>query len=633
MTVTAKRSAVIVDTGPSAYTRLRPTGVGDVRLADPIWEPRRSMTASQTIPEQYALLESTDRLNNFRRAAGDLDGDFVGRYFNDSDVYKWLEAAAWTLAVADDPDLDALVDEVIRIVGNAQQADGYLDNFYAIDQLDRRWTNLEVTHELYCAGHLFQAGVAHFRGTGKRSLLDICCRFADLICDTFGPLDEGKIPGTDGHEEIEMALVELGRATGNQRYVEQARYFLEARGHGLVGGDEYHQDHVPFRDATTVVGHAVRQVYLTAGAADVYAETGDVGILEALERLWENMVTRRIYVTSGIGSRWDGEAFGRDYELGNARAYTESCAAIGSIMWNWRMLLISGEAKYADLIETTLYNAMLPGLSLSGDHYFYQNPLADDGTHRREPWFDCACCPPNLARTLASIGGYLASTSADGVWLHLYAESDIDLTLVDGRSVRLHVSTAYPWDGTVQIEVQDRGEFAVFLRIPGWAREGVALRVNGAGEEQGLEPGSYARLQRSWVPGDVVELKLPMPVRLVRSHPHLFENSGRVAVMRGPLLYCLEQADNPGIDPRDVILGSAQHFRDEYRADLLGGATVLRTPAAVETPPDQWGSQLYLDDDRLVTGARYETEIVLIPYFLWANREPGRMEVWLRRDV
>ncbi|HET9659940.1 MAG TPA: beta-L-arabinofuranosidase domain-containing protein [Thermomicrobiales bacterium] len=631
MATEVRTKAVIVDTTASPNARLRPVAVGDVRLSDPIWEPRRRLTTERTIPEQHALLESSQRLDNFRRAAGTMSGPFHGRYFNDTDVYKWLEAASWALAMEPDPALDTLVDEVIEIVGAAQLPDGYLDNFYTVDQLDKRWTNLTVTHELYCAGHLFQAGVAHHRATGKTSLLDICCKFADLICDTFGPESEGKTPGTDGHEEVELALVELGRATGNRRYIQQALYFLDARGYGLVGGDEYHQDHVPFRDASEVVGHAVRQVYLTAGAADVYAEVGDESIKAALDRLWESMTQRRIYISSGIGSRWDGEAFGRDLELGNERAYTESCAAIGSVMWNWRMLLITGDAKYADLIESTLLNAMLPGVSLSGDLYFYQNPLADDGHHRRQPWFDCACCPPNIARTLAQLSGYFATTSPEGIWLHLYAQSDLDLSLEDGRSVKIAQRTDYPWSGRVTLNVDGSGDFSLFLRIPGWV-EGATVRFAGT-PVVGVEAGQYLEIHRDWNPGDTVELDFPMPVRTMVSHPNLFENQGRVAVMRGPLLYCLERAGNDELDPRDAKLAAAPAFSTEHKSDLLGGVTILRTKVVVESPGPEWDHALYLPtgetSDRVAGGTRTAE---LIPYFAWANREAGPMQVWLRTE-
>jgi DUF1680 family protein len=631
MAIQVRTGAVIVDTTDSPFARLRPIPIANVRLSDPIWEPRRKMTTERTIPEQHALLESSERLANFRRGAGTEDGPFFGRYFNDTDVYKWLEAAAWALAMEPDTELDALVDSVIETVGSAQQPDGYLDNFYVVGQIEKKWTELTVTHELYCAGHLFQAAVAHYRATGKTSLLDIACHFADLLCDTFGPVEEGKMPGTDGHEEVELAMVELGRATGNRRYIDQALYFLDARGYGLVGGDEYHQDHVPFREATAVVGHAVRQVYFTAGAADIYAETGDQSILTALHRLWESMTQRRIYVSSGIGSRWEGESFGRDFELPNLRAYTESCAAIGSIMWNWRMLLITGEAKYADLIESTLYNAMLPGISLSGDLYFYQNPLADDGTHRREPWFDCACCPPNLARTLASISGYIATTSDEGIWLHLYAQSDLDVELPSGKRVRLRQQTSYPWDGQITVTVDADSAFSLFLRIPAWS-ESAAVTVNGELVEGAMRPGTYLELARTWTSGDVVEVTLPMPVRLVESHPHLFENAGRAAVFRGPLLYCLEQAGNDGIDPRDVTIPHAASFTVERKPDLLGGVDILSATATVQAPPKSWDTELYRPiDGSHAAQVSPERPITLIPYFTWANREPGRMEVWLRK--
>jgi DUF1680 family protein len=632
MAIQVRTGAVIVDTTDSPFAKLRPIPIADVRLSDPIWEPRRRTTTERIIPEQYELLESSERLANFRRGAGTEDGPFFGRYFNDTDVYKWLEAASWALAMEPDPELDSLVDSVIETVGAAQQPDGYLDNFYVVGQIEKKWTELTVTHELYCAGHLFQAAVAHYRATGKTSLLDIACRFADLICDIFGPAESGKMPGTDGHEEVELALVELGRATGNRRYIDQALYFLDARGYGLVGGDEYHQDHVPFREATAVVGHAVRQVYHTAGAADIYAETGDDTILAALHRLWDSMTQRRIYVSSGIGGRWEGESFGRDFELPNLRAYTETCAAIGSIMWNWRMLLITGEAKYADLIESTLYNAMLPGISLSGDLYFYQNPLADDGTHRRAPWFDCACCPPNLARTLASISGYVATTSDEGLWLHLYARSSLDAILPSGQKVRLIQETDYPWDGKVKITVDADASFSLHLRIPAWC-ENAAVSVNGQPVEGPLQPGAHLEIDRIWQPGDIVEMVLPMPVRLVESHPYLFENAGRVAAFRGPLLYCLEQAGNENVDPRDVVVPDASSFGVERQPDLLGGVDVLTAAASTRSPAGQWEDRLYRPASASGDGkTEQDVPITLIPYFTWANREPGRMEVWLRRS-
>jgi DUF1680 family protein len=632
MSIEVRTGAVVVDSSQSPHATQRPVPIDAVTLRDTIWAPRQQLTFEKTVPEQYRLLEETDRLANFRRAAGKEPGKFVGIYFNDSDVYKWLEAAAWTMGLAPTAELDQLIDSVVQELADAQLPDGYLDNFYAIDNLDARWTDLTRTHELYVAGHLFQAAVAHYRTTGKTNLLDVACKFADLLCDTFGPAESGKRPGTDGHEEVELALVELGRATGNRRYIEQAGYFLDARGHGLVGGDEYHQDHVPFREATQVVGHAVRQVYLTSGAADLYLELGDPEVLAALDRLWDNMVQRRIYVSSGIGSRWEGEAFGKDLELPNARAYTESCAAIGSVMWNWRMLLIRGEARYADLIESTLYNAMLPGLSLSGDEYYYQNPLSDDGSHRRQPWFDCACCPPNIARTLASINGYLATVAGDELSIHLYAQSDIDLTLPTGQQASLKIDTNYPWDEQLRFTMQTDATFTLNLRIPGWSR-GATITINGEQFAGDMSPESYAAIARSWSSGDVVELILPMPVRRVAAHPDLFENSGRVAVLRGPILYCVEAADNPGIDPRDAALPTSPDFSTAYNPELLGGVTTISTAVTTHPVAAEWDHRLYADVNELpAPPAAQSGTLTLIPYFVWANREPGRMEVWLRSE-
>jgi DUF1680 family protein len=628
-TIRASAGPVIIDTSESAVTHWQSVPINHVRFTDSIWEPRRRTTVHSTLAEQYRLLEETDRLANFRRTAGKEPGGFTGIYFNDSDVYKWLEAAAWAMATDPTPELDQLIDSVVRELADAQQPDGYLDTYYSLKAPDKRWTELVITHELYCAGHLFQAAVAHYRATGKRNLLDIACRFADLICDTFGPEEAGKRPGTDGHEEIELAMVELGRATGNRRYIDQAAYFLDARGYGLAGGDEYHQDHVPFREASTVVGHAVRQVYLTAGAADVYAETGDETIKAALDRLWDNMTTRRMYVSSGIGSRWEGEAFGTDFELPNGRAYTESCAAIGSVMWNWRMLLLTGEAKYADLIETTLYNAMLPGLSLDGTTYYYQNPLSDDGTHRRRPWFDCACCPPNLARTLASIGGYVATVRDGELALHLYADAAIDTALPSGQPVRLAVETRYPWDGAVRIRVASAGMFTLSLRIPGWS-SGAMLSVNGESLGDAVQAGGYAAIERQWQTGDVVELTVPMPVRRLAAHPYVFENRGRAAIMRGPVLYCLEQAGNGSVDPRDVRLAAGADLTAHHEPDLLGGVTVIEGEALVQSPPPSWDARLYQPVETIEpAGPPERTPVTLIPYFAWANREPGPMEVWL----
>jgi DUF1680 family protein len=637
--VSASNSAVVVDTTCSPFARVRPVAVGAVTIDDAFWAPRLRINRESTLPSQYRLLRETGRIDNLLRAAGTLEGEFQGRFFNDSDVYKWLEAASWALAATPDadPELEAMVDEAIAAVAGAQRGDGYLDSYFARERADQRWTDFDL-HEMYCAGHLFQAAVAHHRATGSTRLLDVATRFADHIDATFGT-GPGKRIGTDGHPEVEMALVELARETGERRYVDLAKFLVDVRGHGVLGdafgrfGPEYHQDHQPFRDLNEIVGHAVRAVYLNAGVADLYAETGESALLEALHRLWQSMTVRKMYVSGGIGSRYEGESFGEAFELPNALAYTETCAAIGSIMWNWRMLLIEGDARYADLLEQTLYNAMLPGVSLDGETYFYQNPLADEGNHRRQTWFGTACCPPNVARTLASLPGYLCGVSEEGIWVHLYAANVAHIPLADGRLVVLRQETRYPWDGEIAVEIDGEGEFSLMLRIPAWCEEGATLTVNGSPVPDALVPGSYATVRRLWRPGDTVCLELPMLVRRVESHPYVVENAGRVALMRGPLLYCVEQVDNPAMALDDIELPDEASFGTDVRPDLLGGVVALTADARVSAPADSWSTTLYRTAESAVKAVRHErVSLTAIPYHAWANREPGPMRVWLRRS-
>jgi uncharacterized protein len=632
MSMTTPTAPVVLATGRSPYVRLHPLPIDAVRLDDRFWEPRRRALREVTLSSQHEHLEHTGRIDNFRRASGRLSGPFEGLYFNDSDVYKWLEAAAWTLATTPDARLERMVDDVIAEIAAAQQPDGYLDTYHQLGAGGERWTELARTHELYCAGHLFQAAVAHNRSTGRTQLLEIARRFADHICDTFGPDESGKRPGTDGHPEVEMGLVELARETGERRYLAQARYFLEARGHGLAGGDEYRQDHLPFRQLERMVGHAVRAIYLAAGAADIYSETGEPELFDTLTRLWDDMTTRRMYVTSGIGSRHDGEAFGDDYELPNSQAYAETCAAIASVMWSWRMLSVTADPKYADLMETALYNAFLPGISVDGRSYFYDNPLADEGSHRRQEWFTCACCPPNIARLLASLPGYLYSVSDDGVWIHLYAQGEADVRMNDGRTVRIRQQTGYPWHGDVSINVDGEGPLTLRLRVPAWCGDDASIEINGTPHAGSVRAGDYACVDRHWRRGDRVTLRLPMPVRLIEAHPYAVENVGRVAVARGPIVYCAEAVDNPGVDPRDVVLPTDALFTVEPHPDLLGGVTVLSASVAVQRPGDAWDHRLYrtVTASRARPAAHERAKLTLVPYFVWANRAPGRMTVWLR---
>ncbi len=634
-----KPAAVIVDTSRSPHARLCPVPVDAVKLEDEFWEPRRAINRDVTLPSQYKHLQDTARLRNFERAAGTVDAPFEGIYFNDSDVYKWLEAAAWELACTPNPGLEAMVDAAIDLIAAAQQPDGYLNTYFMFERAEQRWSNLRDMHELYCAGHLIQAAVAHYRATGSDKLLNVARRFADCIGNVFGPASEGKKEQTDGHEEIEMALIELYRATGEERYLRQAQFFLEVRGRGTIGGSDYHQDHEPLRELKRMTGHAVRAVYYNAGAADLVAENGDEQVRAALERLWHNMVFRQMYVSGGIGSRYEGEAFGKDFELPNERAYTETCAAIGSVMWNWRMLQLTGEARFADMMELALYNGVLSGISLDGQSYFYQNPLSDDGTHRRQPWFGCACCPPNVARLLSQLPGYFYSTSDEGVWAHFYASNTARIELPNGGSIELRQRTKYPWEGQIDLEiiaVEGRAaeeEWTLFLRAPEWSPSYSSARVNDKPGDMiysRSEKAEYMAIRRRWQAGDTVQAHFSMWEHLRQCHPYVIENRDRMALMHGPLLYCFEAIDNPGFDLRDVIL-SPRALMERKNIEALGNMTVLTTEAEILLLNEAYEDLLYFTvENRPKKLLALPVEITAIPYYAWANREPGRMQVWLR---
>ena len=621
-------AAVVVDTRQSPFVRLRPLSLDAVTIDDTFWAPRRRVNHAVTLPAQYAQLEQTGRLHNLRRAAGQEQGAFEGRFFNDSDVYKWLEAAAWVLATERDERLQAQVDDLIALIAAAQDADGYLDTYFTFARVPERWTDLAVMHELYCAGHLIQAAVAHHRALGRRDLLDVAVRLADHIVATFNPMGR---QGADGHPEIEMALVELSRDTGDERYRHQAQFFVDQRGQHppTISGKEYHQDHAPVRAQHEVVGHAVRALYLYAGMTDLYAETGEQALWEALDTLWRNLQGRKIYITGGAGARHEGEAFGDDYELPNRRAYAETCAAIAHVMWAWRLLLVTGEACYGDALETALYNGVLSGISLDGETYFYENPLADRGNHRRQPWFGTACCPPNVARLLASLPGYVYTTSDKGLWVHLYATGTATAALTDVGVVTLRQQTNYPWDGeiTLTIDPPDVALFSLFLRVPKWA-EGASVTVNDEVIGAPVRPGHYMEIRRQWAQGDVIRLTLPLAVRLLSSHPYVINNRDRVALVRGPLVYCVEAADHPGVDPWDLVLSTDAAWRVEREPDLLGGIMVLRTEDARARVDDGWEGQLYRSFDT-PSAATTRVPLTAIPYYVWANRDAGPMQVWL----
>ena len=616
------RHTAVADTSASPFARLTPVGVADVRVTDAFWKPRLDRNRDVTIPQQHALCEETGALRNFRRAAGLDDGPFNGMYYSDSDVYKWVEAASWTLAAAPDPDLAAMLDSVIKQIAGAQDDDGYLNTYFSVDRVGERWSDLVVRHEMYCLGHLVQAAVAHFRATGDHALLDVALHSCEHVLRRFTP-DER--PGACGHPDLEMALVELFRTTGDTRWLQLATWQIDSRGRGVLNGSEYLLDHRPLREETTVTGHAVRALYLYAAAADVVLESGDEELRATLDRLWADLSQHKSSVTGGVGARWDGEAFGDAYELPD-RAYNETCAAIAHIFLAWRLLLLTGDAAYRDAIETTLYNGVLPGLSLTGIEFFYQNPLADSGRHRREPWFECACCPPNIARLLASLPGYLYTTSDEGIWVQLYIGSDATLHLADRTPVGISMHTELPWTGSVRLEISPTADvqFTVFLPVPGWADGQLAVRVNG--EQVWTESRSgYCALRRTWQPGDVIDVDLGTPVRVLATHPRVASTHDRLAIGRGPFVYCVEQTDQADSHVADLRLRGDEQWIVEHRPELLNGVTTLETTLDAIEPDAGPLHRPYRPGD---TSSR-RVPATMVPYYAWANRAAGPMRVYL----
>lgn len=638
-------SAAVMDLSKSPHAVVQPVAPGRVEVAEGFWADRMRATRGHGLARQFEQCEVTGRLRNFERAAGRLEGEFEGRYYNDSDVYKWLEVASYALARAPSAELQSCVDRVIDLIRSAQRADGYINTYFSGPRTSWRYRNLTDEHELYCMGHLIQAGVAHRRSTGSERLFEVVVRAADHICATFGP--EGR-PEPDGHPGIELALVELARETGDSAYLRQAVFFLDQRGADPpnLSGLHYHQDHAPVREQRNADGHSVRLTYLAAAMADAAMDTGEAELLEASIRLWESAYERRAYVTGGLGSRYQGEAFGADYELPNDRAYAETCAAVGGIFWNARLLAATGDARYADWSETALYNGALVGVSPDGAAYFYANPLATDpqptpddqqglhssgaqqtvGGHQRQPWYDTACCPPNIARLLLSLPGYAYGVSAGAVWVHQFLPGRIKAALPDGGSVTLQVATRYPWDGDVDLVVEEAPDRPVELRlrIPSWA-EGASLEVDGTGKA--AEAGAYAVIRRVWLAGTSVRLRLPMDVRLVASHPRVQANTGRVAIARGPLIYCIEAADHPESNVDALVLGPDSALHADEEPDLLGGLTAIRGSAGVAVPNQS--DELYARFDGGGPELAGSTPLTAIPYFAWANRAPGAMRVWI----
>jgi DUF1680 family protein len=624
---------------------VRPVPFTDVRFQDNFWLPRMETNRTVTIPYAFEQSTETGRIKNFEIAAGMAEGGFCTTYpFDDSDVYKIIEGASYSLKVHPDPELDTYLDDLIAKIGAAQEEDGYLYTARSIFpeppkvlwvDTEERWANMYLGHELYNAGHMYEAAVAHYQATGKRNFLDIALKNADLIDSVFGP---GKKIGVPGHQEIEIGLVKLYRITGKKKYLDLAKFFLDERGHDdnrkLFG--EYSQDHMPVIQQIEPVGHAVRAAYMYSGMTDVAALTGDAEYQKALDTLWNNVTGKKMYITGGIGSHSGGESFGGDYDLPNATAYCETCAAIANAFWNHRMFLLSGDAKYLDVLERVLYNGIISGIGLSGDAFFYPNPLTSYGQHQRSPWFTCACCPSNVTRFVPSVPGYVYATQGRDMFINLFVQNEARIQ-TDSQIIHIKQKTDYPWDGNVTIAVDPEkpGSFAISVRIPGWARNqpvpsdlyfyldtvdhGALVQVNGEPLDLPVENG-FVRIDRRWQKGDTITIDFLMPIRRVLSHEKVEENSGRVALERGPLVYCAEWVDNGG-SVSNILLEDDVALEPRFSENLIRGVvgicgmtTALKFDADGKTPK------------------RVDHEFTAIPYYAWAHRGQGEMMVWLARD-
>jgi len=619
----AQGSASCVAPTASARVRLRPLDPAGVRIVDGLLADRQRVNREVTLFCGAEELERAGTLENLRIAAGRSTAERRGMVFSDSDVSKWLEALAWETQREPDAELARLASETTELVAAAQRPDGYLNSYWELDGRTR-WSDLEMGHELYCAGHLIQAGIAAARA-GSPRLLEIARGVADLLVDVFGSDADRR---TDGHPEVEVALVELYRETADRRYLELADRLTSRRGFGFFAGGRfdlpYYQDAEPVRGSRSIVGHAVRALYLAAGVTDLHAETGEGALLEAMLAQWDDLASTKLYLTGGVGSRHYDEAIGEPYELPPDRAYCETCASIASIMWNWRLLLVTGESRFGDLIERTLYNGFLAGHSLDGRSFFYANPLQSRSGHARHAWNPVACCPPNVMRLLASLHHYLATTGDGGVQVHQYAPSTIRAVLPGAGPVELAVETGYPWSGSVTVEVVacSDAEWTLSLRVPAWARRAA---VDG----QPVEPG-YAELKRRWRPGDRVVLELDVSPRLTAPNPRIDAIRGCLALERGPLVYCFEAADLPaGTELADVALGRDTALADGGPLGPLGGVPGVSV-AGVVRDLDGWRRTEYVDVRELPPdGAVAPARLLAVPYFTWANRGDGAMRVWL----
>ena len=635
--------AVVAQTTPAADYPYQPVPFTKVKFADAFWLPRMETNRTETIPFAFKMCEDTNRLENFKVAAGLSDKKWEGDFgFNDSDIYKVVEGASYALMVKPDAKLDAYLDEVIDYIAAAQEDNGYIYTAWtarAKDYTNKRinciynaapWDNLAGAHELYNLGHMYEAASAHYLATKKRSFLDVAVKSADLVCDVFGP---GKNEGIPGHQEIELGLVKLYRVTGKKKYLDQAKWFLDQRGQYTGFQSEYSQSHKPVIEQTEAVGHAVRATYMYSAMADVAALTGDPDYLNAIDALWGNVADKKLYVTGGIGARHSGEAYGDNYELPNRSAYCETCAAIANVYWNHRMFCLHGDAKYIDVMERSLYNGVISGVSLDGMKFFYPNPLESANGHERSPWFGCACCPSNICRFLASVPGYAYAVTGDTAYVNLFVNSTTTFDVAKSP-VTFTQTTDYPWSGKVRLDIAPtkKNRFTLNIRIPDWARGTFdsselydftdtpattpQIKVNGKSVKMKLQKG-YVTIKRKWKKGDTVEINLPMEIKHITCDEKVADDRGKAAIQRGPLVYCLEGVDVEGGRVLNLMLKKDAKLTAEHNDNLLGGITVIKgTAAELQRSIDDKTTQL-------------PKNFAAIPYYAWAHREKGPMAVWI----
>lgn len=628
--------------GSKSFYPITPVPFTNVTLTDNFWSGRIETNRTVTIPYGFEKCEKEGRIRNFERAGGLLEGKYEGKMpFDDSDIYKIIEGASYSLTVHPDSELEKYIDGIIEKIAAAQEEDGYLCTWKTIDpdtapawwvKPGPRWYNLGASHELYNAGHMYEAAVAHYRATGKKNFLNIALKNADLITKTFGPGKKSEVPG---HQIIETGLVKLYQVTKNKKYLDMAKFFLDqrgnARGHELYGA--YSQDHKPVTEQEEAVGHAVRAVYMYSGMTDIAGITKDSSYMRAVDKLWENVVSKKLYITGGIGARHEGESFGDNYELPNLTSYNETCAAIGNIYWNHRMFLLHGDAKYIDVLERTLYNGMISGVSIEGNTFFYPNCLESDGKYKfnqgsltRKAWFDCSCCPTNVMRFIPSVPGYIYAYRGDTLYVNLFVASEANVDIA-GTGLTVSQETGYPWDGKIKMTIDPEKDkiFTINIRIPGWALEKVipsdlyrylkkneqkiVLKVNGEPYTYSMNKG-FASITRKWSKRDIIELTLPMPVRRVLANEKVKDDRNKVALVRGPIIYCAEGVDNDK-EVLELMIPDNAGLQSEYQHDFLNGLVVIK--------------------GKVSNKSGKERELTAIPYYAWSHRGPDEMAVWLWR--